>query len=109
MKTIKHYASILGITAALTLCASMSFAQDKGSGKWVKDGDFVSLGAGFCSQLWVCVPSSSIMHPADQQVGSTSTTSTQGACSVGGGQYDNCNHCLVSPPKERCEWWLERR
>jgi len=29
MKTIIHYAIVLGVIAALTLCASMSFANDK--------------------------------------------------------------------------------
>jgi hypothetical protein len=87
---------------ALMLLIMMPGVASAEDGVWSKDGDFVVLPLGFCSQRWLCSPKEDILSSHGLNV--TPPTSTRGACSVGGGPVDSCNFCLAAEPKAKCQW-----
>lgn len=77
------------------------------SGVWVK-GNWAQVHT-YCTQTYVCSPSSSILHPPDTVVRTSSPVMKVGVCNTSGGPFDSCNACSSSQPSEPCNVWVEKK
>jgi hypothetical protein len=62
-----------------------------------------------CTRVYLCTPGKDILHSSETKVTTTPPKLVFGVCSAGGGPIDSCNDCLTNPPRDKCEWHLEKR
>lgn len=93
---------LISITGAT---ATAAFSEE---GVWTPDDTFAQVNV-FCTRVYKCGPASDIVYGGDKKLVSSSPTLVKGVCSAAGGAADSCNECLTNPPKEKCEWHLEKK
>lgn len=71
------------------------------SGVWIK-GNWAQVNT-YCTQTYLCNPSTSILHSADTVVRTSDPVLKIGVCNTSGGAIDSCNSCSSAKPTEKCE------
>jgi len=98
--------TVICFSAAITIAGAVpGYAEN---GVWTPTQNFAREEKS-CIRIYTCGPGADIMHNASMSVVPSPPKLVWGVCSAGNGPLDSCKHCLAPPPKERCEWHLEKR
>ena len=110
IKVEKYIRSLLLKLIALSFSCVVQSGEivgKKSSGEWIA-GPFAQINIA-CTQSWNCSTPNGVIHGPDTVVVYSKSESTTGVCNAAGGPVESCNVCAAPKPKNKCEYWLEKK